>query len=59
MHDIMEIIKSLEESALLIKDVNKKKINKAKEQKGWFLSVLLGLLGAVLLGNLLIGNGTV
>ena len=59
MHDIMEIIKSLEESALLIKDVNKKKISKAKEQKGWFLSVLLGLLGAVLLGNLLIGNGTV
>ena len=59
MHDIMEIIKSLEESALLIKDVNKKKISKAKEQEGWFLSVLLGLLGAVLLGNLLIGNGTV
>ena len=32
--------------------------NEAKEQKGGFLSMLLGTLGASLLGNLLTGTGT-
>ena len=31
--------------------------NKTKEQKGGFLSMLLGTLGAILLGNLLAGKG--
>ena len=31
--------------------------NEVKEQKGGFLSMLLGTLGATLLGNLLAGNG--
>ena len=59
MIDIMKIIKSLEESGLLIKDVSKTIKNKAEEQIGRFLSMLFGTLGASLLGNLLTGNGTI
>ena len=59
MNDIMKIVKSLEESGLLIKDESKTIKNKAKEQKGGFLGRLLGTLGASLLGNLLTGKGTV
>ena len=47
----MEIVKSLEESGLLIKGVSKTFQNEAKEQKGGFLSTLLGTLGASLLGS--------
>ena len=50
------IVKSLEESDLLIKDISKTIKNKAKEQEGRFLSMLLGTLGASLLGNLLTGK---
>ena len=46
MNDIMKIIKSLEESVLLIKDVSKTIKNIAKEQKGEFLQMLLGTLCA-------------
>ena len=49
----MKIVKSLEESSLLIKDVSETIINEVKEQTGGFLSMLLGALGASLLGNLL------
>ena len=56
---IMKIVKSLEESGLLIKGVSETIKNKAKEQKGGFLGTLLGTLGASLLGNLLTGTGTV
>ena len=48
----MKIVKSLEESGLLIKGVRETIQNEAKEQKGIFLSMLLGTLGASLLGNL-------
>ena len=41
MNDIMIIDKSLEESGLLIKDVNEAIKNEAKEQKGGFLEMLL------------------
>ena len=58
MNDIMKIVKSLEESGLLIKDVSETIKNKAKEQKGGFLGMLLGTLGASLSGNLLTGKGT-
>ena len=54
-NDIMKIVKSLEESGLLIKDVSEIIKNEAKEQKGGFLGMLLGTLGARLLGNLLTG----
>ena len=56
MNDIIEIIKSLEESGLLIKDVSQTIKNEAKKQKGGFLSMLVGTLGASLLGNLLTGT---
>ena len=59
MNDIMEIVKSLEESGLLIKGVRETIKNKAKGQKGGFLGMLLGTLGARLLGNLLTGKGTI
>ena len=58
MNDIMEIVKSLEESGLLIKGVRETIKNKAKGQKGGLLGMLLGTLGARLLGNLLTGKGT-
>ena len=56
--DIMKIVKSIEESQLLIKGVSETIKNKAKEQKREFFEMLLGPLGASLLGNLLIGKGT-
>ena len=56
MNDIMKMVKSLEEFGLLIKGISETIKNKAKEQKGRFLSMLLGLLGANLLGNLLTGK---
>ena len=59
MNDIMKIIKSLEESGLLIKGVSKTIKNEAKEQKGGSLSILLRTLGASLLGNLLADKGTI
>ena len=59
MNDIMKIIKSLEESGSLIKDVREIIKNEAKEQKGGFLRMLLGTLGASLLGNLLTDKGII
>ena len=55
MIDITIIVKLLEKSGLLIKDVSETIKNKAKEQKGRFLCMLLGTLGGSLLGNLLAG----
>ena len=57
MKDILKIIKSLEDSGFLIKGVSEAIQNEAKEQKGGFLSMLLGTLGASLLGNMLTGRG--
>ena len=57
MDDIMKIIKSLEETGLLIKDVRKTIKHEVKEKKGGFLEMLLGALGASLLGYLLIDKG--
>ena len=51
MNDILKIVKSLEESGLLIKGVSETIQNEAKQQQGEFLSMLLGTLGASLLGN--------
>ena len=53
MDDIMKIVKSLEESGLLIKVVSETIKNEAKEQKRGFLGMLLGTLGASLLGNVI------
>ena len=53
----MKIVKSLEDSGLLLKGVSETIQNEAKEQKGGFFSALLGTLGASLLGNILAGKG--
>ena len=57
MNDIMKIIEALENSGILLKGVSKAIENETKEQKGGFLSMLLGTLGASVLGNLLTGKG--
>ena len=57
MKYIIETVKSLEDSILLLKGVSKTIQNEAKEQKEGFLSMLLGTLGASLLGNILAGKG--
>ena len=58
MNDIMKIIEALENSGILLKEVSKTIENETKEQTGGFLSMLLGTLGASLLGNLLtVGKG--
>ena len=59
MNDIIKIIQTLEDSNILLKGVTKTIINETKEQKDEFLSMLLGTLGASLLGNLLTGKGIV
>ena len=59
MNDIMKIVQALEDSNILLKEITKTIKNETKEQKGGFLSMLLGTLGASLLGNLLTGKGIV
>ena len=63
MDDIMKTVQALGDSNILLKGMTKTIKNETKEQKGGFLSILLGLLGDSLLGDLLTknlsGNGTV
>ena len=59
MNDIMEIVKSLEKSGLLIKSVSQTIKSETKEQKEGLLEMLLGPLGASLLEKLLKGKGTI
>ena len=54
---IIKIVKSLESSGLLLKGVTETVQHEVKEQKGGFLSTLLGTLSAILLGNILAGRG--
>ena len=56
MEDITKIFKSLEDSGLLLKGVTETIQNEVREQKGEFLEMLLGTLGAILLGNILVGK---
>ena len=56
MNDIMKIIEALENSGILLKGVTKTIENETKEQRGGFLGMLLGTLGASLLSNLLKGG---
>ena len=53
MDDILKIVKSLENSGVLLKGVSETIQHEAKEQRGGFLSMLLGTLGASLLVNVL------
>ena len=57
MEDIIKIVKSLEDSDLLLKGVTETVQNEVTEQKRGFLTMLLGTLGATLLGNILTGQG--
>ena len=57
MKNITEIVASLEDSSLLPEGVSETIQNEAKEQKGEFLTMLLGTLRASLLGNILAGKG--
>ena len=59
MNDIMKIVQALENSNILLKGVTKTTKNETKNQKGGFLSIFLGTLGASLLGSLLAGKGIV
>ena len=56
MNDVMKIIEALENSGILLKGVSKRIENETKEQRGGLLSMLLGTLGASLLGNMLTGG---
>ena len=53
MDDILKIVKSLENSGVLLKGVSETIQHEAKEQRGGFLSMLLGTLGISLLGDVL------
>ena len=57
MKDTVKIVESLEDSGLLPERANETIQNKAKEQRGQFLSMLLGTLGASLLGDILKDRG--
>ena len=57
MKDIIKIVKPLKDSGLLLRGVSETIQNEAKEEKGGFLSLLLGTLGASLLGDILAGKG--
>ena len=59
MEDTMEIVKSLEESELLIKRISETIKNKPKEQKGRFFRMLLGTIAVSLLESALTGQGVI
>ena len=59
VNDVIKIVQALEDSNILLKGVTETVKNETKEQKGGFLSMLLGTLGTSLLGNLLTGKGVV
>ena len=59
MNDILKIVKSLKNSGLLLKGVSETIQHEAKKQRGGFLSMLLGTLGASLLGDILSGKGVI
>ena len=56
MSDVMKIIEALENSCILLKGVTKTIETETKEQRGGFLCMFLGTLGASLLVNLLTGG---
>ena len=56
IENTMKIVKSLEDSALLIKGFSETIKNEIKEQKGGYFGILLGTSGAIFLGNLFTGQ---
>ena len=59
MQDLLKIVKSLEDSGLLLDGITETVKNEVKEQKAGFLSMLSGTLGASLLRNMLAGRGVI
>ena len=59
MRDIIKIAKSLQDSGLLIKSVSQTMKNETKEQRQYFVGMLLGTLGSTLLGNMLASKGMI
>ena len=57
LNDLIKIATALEEHDMLLKGTTKTIKNNTKKQDRGFLSMLLGTLGASLLGSLLTGNG--
>ena len=56
MEDIIKIVRSFDDSGLLLEGVSETIQSEAKKQKGGFFSMLLGTLGASLLGDMLTGE---
>ena len=59
IEDISKVVKSVEDSGLLLEGVSETIKDEAKEQKGGSHGMLLGTLGAILLGNTLAGKGVI
>ena len=59
LNDLLKVIESLENSGILLDGITETVKNEVKEQKGGFLIMLLGTLGARLLGNILAGKGVI
>ena len=55
----MKIVQALEDSNISLEGVTETIKNKTKERKGRLLGMLLGTLGATLLGNMLAGKGII
>ena len=59
MQDLLKIIKSLEDSGLLLDGITETVKNEVKEQKGDFLSNLLSVVSSALLSSMLSGKGVI
>ena len=59
MNDILKIVKTLENSGLLLKGVSETIQHEVKEKRGGFLNMLLGTLGASLLDDIFSGKGII
>ena len=59
MNEIMKIVQAFEDSNILLKGDTKTIKKETKEQKGGFVSMLVGTLGTSLLESLLTGKGIV
>ena len=59
MQDLSKIVKSLEDSGSLLDGITETVKSEVTEQKGGFLSMLLGTLSASLLENMLARRGVI
>ena len=59
LNDLLEVLKSIEKNDILLDGITETVKNEVNEEKGGLLSMLLGILGASLLGNMLAGRGVI